>query len=48
MSDPQENRKWEKRKSTGRIDGIVALSMAIGAAAAPREEVSEPTIFAVG
>lgn len=31
-SDAAGNRKWEKRKSTGRIDGIVALSMAIGAA----------------
>jgi phage terminase large subunit-like protein len=31
-SDPSGNRKWEKRKSTGRIDGMVALSMAIGAA----------------
>jgi phage terminase large subunit-like protein len=31
-SDPAGNRKWEKRKSTGRIDGVVSLSMAIGAA----------------
>lgn len=31
--DAQANKKWEKRKSTGRIDGIVALSMAVGAAA---------------
>lgn len=31
-SDATGNKKWEKRKSTGRIDGIVALSMAIGAA----------------
>jgi phage terminase large subunit-like protein len=30
--DATGNKKWEKRKSTGRIDGIVALSMAIGAA----------------
>lgn len=29
-SDPAGNEKWEKRKSTGRIDGIVALSMAVG------------------
>jgi phage terminase large subunit-like protein len=29
--DAAGNKKWEKRKSTGRIDGIVALSMAIGA-----------------
>lgn len=31
-SDAQGNHKFEKRKSTGRIDGIVALSMAMGAA----------------
>ncbi len=30
--DAQENRKWDKRKSTGRIDGIVAASMAVGLA----------------
>jgi phage terminase large subunit-like protein len=29
--DATGNKKWEKRKSTGRIDGIVALCMAIGA-----------------
>lgn len=41
-SDATGNKKWEKRKSTGRIDGIVALSMAIGAASgvpAPEESV---------
>lgn len=31
-SDPTGNKKWEKRKSTGRIDGIVALCMAVGLA----------------
>jgi phage terminase large subunit-like protein len=31
-SDATDNRKWEKRKSTGRIDGIVALCMAVGLA----------------
>lgn len=31
--DATGNKKWTKRKSTGRIDGIVALSMALGAAA---------------
>ncbi len=34
VPDPQGNRKWDKRKSTGRIDGIVALCMAVGAASA--------------
>lgn len=31
-SDPAGNRKLDKQKSTGRIDGLVALTMAIGAA----------------
>jgi phage terminase large subunit-like protein len=31
-SDAKGNRLWVKRKSAGRIDGIVALSMALGAA----------------
>lgn len=30
--DAAGNKKWAKRKSTGRIDGIVALSMAVGCA----------------
>lgn len=29
-ADPQGNRKWDKRKSNGRIDGMVAASMAVG------------------
>lgn len=31
VSDPANNRKLEKRKATGRIDGMVALAMAMGA-----------------
>lgn len=34
LSDPQNNRKWDKRKSNGRIDGMVAGSMAVGMARA--------------
>ena len=30
MMDPAENRKFVKSKSTGRIDGMVALAMAVG------------------
>lgn len=30
--DPAGNRKLDKKKSTGRIDGLVALAMALGAA----------------
>lgn len=33
-TDATGSKKWEKRKSTGRIDGIVALSMGVGAATA--------------
>jgi phage terminase large subunit-like protein len=36
--DPAENRKLDKSKATGRIDGMVALAMAIGGAAAMQEE----------
>jgi phage terminase large subunit-like protein len=32
ISDPAGNRKLDKQKSSGRIDGLVALAMAIGAA----------------
>ncbi len=32
-SDPAGNRKLDKQKSTGRIDGLVAMTMAIGKAA---------------
>lgn len=39
-SDPAGNRKFHKRKSTGRIDGMVALAMAI--AGATVQEAQEP------
>jgi phage terminase large subunit-like protein len=44
-SDAHGNRKWEKRKSTGRIDGIVALSMGVGAAANVFGRGSEQSIY---
>jgi len=37
-SDPAGNRKFEKAKSTGRIDGMVALAMALRAATVAHEE----------
>jgi phage terminase large subunit-like protein len=47
--DPADNKKWEKRKSTGRIDGIVALCMAIGLADSHvLVEMPEYTIHFVG
>lgn len=39
VADPAGNRKLEKRKSTGRIDGMVALAMAIGISA--KEEITK-------
>ena len=41
QSDPAGNRKFDKIKSTGRIDGIVALSMALNGAAGPEVEPTE-------
>lgn len=41
-SDAQGNRIWNKRKSTGRIDGIVALCMGVGLATAPIELTKKP------
>jgi phage terminase large subunit-like protein len=35
ISDPAENRKFVKSKSTGRIDGAVALAMAVGVMGTP-------------
>jgi phage terminase large subunit-like protein len=39
VTDPANNRKFDKRKATGRIDGLVALAMAenLGAAKMPAE-----------
>jgi phage terminase large subunit-like protein len=37
--DPAGNRKLDKARSAGRIDGMVALTMAMGAAALNEEEV---------
>lgn len=41
--DPANNRKLDKTKATGRIDGMVAFVMAMGAAA--RETVIGPSIY---
>lgn len=41
--DAAENRKFTKKKSTGRIDGLVALAMAVGAARIGADE-QEPDI----
>lgn len=41
--DPAGNRKLDKTKATGRIDGMVALAMAMGAASAA--EVVGPSVY---
>jgi len=40
VNDPSGNRKFDKARSTGRIDGMIALAMAMGAAS--REGVAAP------
>lgn len=50
-SDPAGNRKWEKRKSTGKIDPLVALSMGVGLAdraPMPEPEYDGPLITMLG
>lgn len=42
ISDPAGNRKLAKHKSRGRIDGMVALTMAMGAAATHQPEQPPP------
>ena len=43
--DASGNKKWSKRKSTGRIDGIAALSMAVGLAMAAHEKPADPGVY---
>lgn len=43
ITDPQENRKFDKKKSNNRIDGIVAATMAIGAYDNPT--TNKPSVF---
>lgn len=49
ISDPAGGRKLDKSKSTGRIDGMVALAMAIGGAASALQEEKKPLmLFTLG
>lgn len=49
VKDPAGNRKLDKSKPTGRIDGLVALAMAIGAASRASQVERKPLqIFMVG
>lgn len=43
VSDPAGNRKLDKKKSSGRIDGLVALAMAVGAM--PTQETRRTSIY---
>lgn len=46
QKDPAGNRKFDKLKSTGRIDGLVALAMALnGATGSPLKEAKSPGLF---
>jgi phage terminase large subunit-like protein len=49
-SDGQGNRAFDKKRSRGRIDGLVTLAMAVGAATVPVEEPRKPEfqMFFVG
>jgi phage terminase large subunit-like protein len=51
LSDPAGNRKLDKERSTGRIDGLVALAMAIGAharqPAPPDYDFDRPLVLSV-
>lgn len=45
VMDPAGNRKLDKSKATGRIDGMVALAMAVGKASAIPIEVKKPLVM---
>jgi phage terminase large subunit-like protein len=47
VSDPAGNRKLDKVKATGRIDGMVALAMACGVEATLSEPELSPMVFAI-
>ncbi|WP_435655016.1 terminase large subunit [Brucella pituitosa] len=46
--DPSGNRKLDKQKSRGRIDGAVALAMATAVASTYEQEVPEPSVYRKG
>lgn len=45
VKDPAGNRKLDKKKSTGRIDGMVALAMGMGVAANSQDETVDMDAF---
>jgi phage terminase large subunit-like protein len=48
VTDDANNRKFTKRKSTGRIDCLVALAMACGAAAGPQPPAQQHQMWILG
>lgn len=48
--DGQKNRAFDKKRSRGRIDGLVTLAMAVGAATQPSPDAKEPEydLFFIG
>src|SRR5690606_20930223 len=44
-SDGQENRAFDKKRSRGRIDGMVTIAMAVGAADNELEEVDSESVY---
>ncbi|MNG03040.1 hypothetical protein D3C84_861010 [compost metagenome] len=47
VADEAGNRKFTKSKATGRIDGMVALAMAVGAQGEPTEDAPSHELFMV-
>ncbi len=47
VNDEAGNRKFTKSKATGRIDGMVALAMAVGAQGEPMEDAPNHELFMV-
>ena len=47
ITDPSGNRKFDKARSTGRIDGMVGLAMAMGVAGKHGAEVTRTPNYQV-
>jgi len=45
VMDPSGGRKLDKSKATGRIDGMVALAMAVGKASTQPVEQKKPLVM---
>jgi len=48
VRDPAGSRKFDKAKSTGRIDGLVALAMALNGAELPELNIKKTSIYETG